>query len=193
MVRSPKRLKKKPKTAAAKYKGELAEPIVLDPYFAIASWISGEKGIRPDEKEEDAVRRRKDIWVSHARAQKLPLLLQHFRISLSDKHVWFKLALALAQEHVPGMRLAGKKRGRPAKSKKPTRMELCIAVDTVRFKRKRGISDAIRVLQQREPKTWGRFAFSNLRNRYTEATKQSRSDKSFLEQLNAMLIGIPHE
>ena len=176
----------------SKYKGELAKPIVLDPYFAIALSIVAKKGAQPDKEQEEIIRRRRDAWILLARGRKLALLLEHFGISESAKHVWLQLALALAQEHVPGMEINSlRKKGRPAR--RPSSLEIRMAVHTVLFERDHGVSDAIRILQKREPERWGKFKFADLRNRYYEAMKDLPKDASFVEQDRAMLSGISDE
>jgi hypothetical protein len=54
----------------SKYEGELAKPIVLDPYFAIAMSIVGKEGAQPDKKEK-TLQRRRDRWILRARIQKV--------------------------------------------------------------------------------------------------------------------------
>jgi hypothetical protein len=68
-----------------------------------------------------------------------------------------------------------------------------MAVQTVLLVRDRGVSDAIRILQKREPERWGKFKFADLRNRYYEAMKDLPKDASFVEQARAMLSGISDE
>jgi hypothetical protein len=181
------------KKRKAKYTGELAVPIVLDPYFAIAADLL-EKGTTKNGKKKKQIRREKEQWIMRARMEKLNLLFSRFGIANSNnKDAWMALALALAQEHVPGIQIVTKppaKRGRPRTG--PSSRDVQTAVLKMASERGRGISDAIVNLRKRQPKTWGRYSVSKLRNLVYEGSKGGRKRRPWIEKAVEALSGEPH-
>src|SRR5262249_4678297 len=125
-----------------------------------------------------------------AQVEKLPLLLKHFGIPATSKHVWFRLALALARVHVPGMRIVENLRpvGRPREA--PTLTELRAAVHLiidkqVRYKQRKSVSRAIEILREKEPEKWGKYPPRKLSHWYYEAMKDCPMPKG--QSLKEML------
>lgn len=82
-----------PKKLLPKYRGKLAEPLKPLP-TPLAGMLSG---ISPDE----TIKQRRAELIG-----KLARLLAHYGIARDDERRWFKLALALAFDHVPGFQEA---------------------------------------------------------------------------------------
>ena len=104
--------------------------------------------------------------------EKIHLLFKHYKIDPSDEQSWQKLALQLAFDHVPGVRL----RLRPKAGRKPTWKtglgdELVRAVQDVKSKTSMRTQGAIRKLHEDNPKTWGRYTIQNLGARYKETKR----------------------
>ena len=100
------------------------------------------------------------------------LLFSHYRI---DDGSYAKLALALASEFVPGMKVVEsppRKRGAPRTWKDARHGAVFVeVVEEIQQTRKRGIKDAIRIAQTRYPTKWGRYDPDTLVARFYEARK----------------------
>ena len=82
------------KRPAPKYAGALAQPIYVD---------------------EDQIDRVEEVLLARV-PEKIHLLFKHYKIDPSDEQSWQTLALQLALDHVPGVRLAF----RPKRGPHPT-------------------------------------------------------------------------
>jgi hypothetical protein len=107
--------------------------------------------------------------------EKIYLLFKHYKIDPSDEQsCWRELALQLAFDHVPGLRLRPaflSKVGRKPTWKTGLGDELVRAVQDVKSQTGMGTQDAIRKLQEDKPRTWGRYTIQNLGARYKEAKR----------------------
>jgi len=127
------------------YEGLLAEPIYR-PHPLMS----------PSEKGD---------WVLQ-RATKTILLFRHFSIDPNAKDAWQRLALALAESHVPGFMPPTAKRGHPKDY--DTDLELCMRVELL--KRRNGMSVRSAVDRIAKAKIFEQNSEA-LRNRYREALK----------------------
>jgi hypothetical protein len=109
--------------------------------------------------------------IADIKDQKLERLLQHYQIDRSNKNAWYKLAVALACDHVPGFEVIDKQRkgrGRPAKWKDE---DLVVQVCEIERERNRGIADAIRILQKRH-REWKAYEPKALETRFHKAVRK---------------------
>ena len=137
----------------SRYSGALNEPIVrLGLRFITAE---------PNEKR-----------IIRESSAKVHLLLAHYKIRPEDPDCWGKLALRLAQDHVPGMQVIDRPRPRKGPSRKwelPRARQFVEAIDQIAEERRKGISDAIRVAKKRK-KLEGSVA--GFETRYYEAKRR---------------------
>src|SRR5262249_20386815 len=100
------------------------------------------------------------------------LLFKHYKIDPSDEQCWQELALKLAFDHVPGLRLQPafrRKVGRKPTWKTGLGDEFLRAVQGVMRARRVSAQAAIRKLQEDKSGMWGGFTVENLGARYQEA------------------------
>jgi hypothetical protein len=86
--------------------------------------------------------------ILRARLIKLLLLLEHYDIKPNDPARWEKLAFVLALDHVPGMKVVeyAPQRGAPLKpSDISGARENVRIIDDIKFKRAKGVMDAIHI------------------------------------------------
>jgi hypothetical protein len=170
---------RKKATAFAKYRGELAKPIVEPPEpFGL---------LRKDNAHRAARQRQ---------LAKLETLFEHFKIDPTSEHRWLELAISLAVVHVPGMRVsfdAKSKGGRPGKWKAGEDEKLLRAAKRVQQGRTMTFAEVVRELLKSEE--YGNETFKNLDARYREARRREKT-KMFLGSdeeavREAFLIGTP--
>jgi hypothetical protein len=148
------------KRPAPKYAGALAQPIYVD---------------------EDQIDRVEEVLLARV-PEKIHLLFKHYKIDPSDEQSWQTLALQLALDHVPGVRLAFRpKRGPHPTWKAGLGFDLVRAVQDVKSQTGMRTADAIRKLQKDKPGTWGRYTFGNLGTRYREAKRHQEQFRKTVE------------
>jgi hypothetical protein len=157
-----KSVKSRVKTTRA-YTGDLAEPI-YEPVHATA-----------DEAAETRI----------SKLIKLRRLFEFYRIEADPKRNWAALALALAEQHVPGFRVvhARPKRGRPRTWKAGLDDDLVRDVASLKGQRKITTADAIKQLQADPSKIWSRYTIPNLVTRHREAQRVIRERRRFASAL----------
>lgn len=165
-----------------KFTGELAEPIVEDIYSPIGALTLA---LPQTEEAADRVARDVERRILRRRLAKVRKLLAFYNIDPKSRYCWLSLSMALAIRFVPGMRVCyfdpTPRRGRPRKWEAGRETELVNAVDRIKAERRKGVADAIRVLQVRESDVWG-FAdrtdakkrTASLQARYYEARQHLR-------------------
>jgi hypothetical protein len=157
------------KRPAPKYAGALAKPIYVD------------LGSLELHRYPDVAAALQETWLTRA-AEKVPLLFGHYKIDPSDEQRLEKLAIRLAMEHVPGLRLAFRSEaGRKPTWKTGLGDEWVRAVDDVKSQTSMRTEDAIRKLQKDKPGTWGRYTFGNLGARYREAKRHQEQFRKLVE------------
>jgi hypothetical protein len=149
--------RRKKATAFAKYRGELAKPIVEPPEsFGLLS---------KDRAEHKAVLKQ---------AAKLPELFKHFEIDPTEKNRWTRLAVALAITHVPGMHVsfdAKSKGGRPRNEDE----ELLRYADQIQQQNpKMSQTEVVQELLKTE--RWGKY-LPTLKTRYWKA-RRAQAEKA---------------
>jgi hypothetical protein len=159
-----------------KYTGALAQPIYVD------------FGLLDLHRYPDVEEAFKEMWQTRV-AEKMPLLFKHYKIDQSDELGLQRLAIILACEYVPGLRLAK----RPKPGRKPTWKtvpgglgglddELVRAVQDVKSQTGMRTQDAIRKLQKDKPGKWGRYTVPNLGARYREAKRRQEQFRKLVEE-----------
>lgn len=127
-------------------------------------------------EEQTRLGREADAQIVAEQFGKLFLLLDHFKIPRKSHLRWFYLALGLARQHVPGLLVVeGSPPKRGPKGRRegtPSDHELLVALARVELERRKGTSDAIRILRIREPNVWGRFSVKSLQHRYSKLRKE---------------------
>jgi hypothetical protein len=86
-------------------------------------------------------------------SKKLDLLMAHYKIEPKEPQCWRELAFHLALDHVPGMRVIdqpGRRKGAPRKRNLSHENAFIELIQTINRARKKGIRDAIRVVQKRQ-------------------------------------------
>jgi hypothetical protein len=146
---------------APTFAGALAQPIYVD--------------VDQVERVEEVLRARVP--------EKIHLLFKHYKIDPSDEQSWQTLALQLAFDHVPGLRLVL----RPKVGRKPTWKtglgdEFVRAVQDVKSQTGMRTQDAISKLHDDNPKTWGRYTIQNLGARYKDAKRGQERFRRRLEK-----------
>lgn len=154
---------KNPKSFAQslKYTGELAQPIYEPKSIGVAG--------RAREAEMSA---------SIRQARKLGRLMHWYRIDPDSEDSWYSLALALAIEHVPGLRVIyaiRPKHGRKRSWKAGLGDELIRDVDTLQKKLKIKMSAACLLLSKDDK--WRQYSEQNLVTRHREARRAARQRK----------------
>ncbi len=145
-------------TAFAKYRGELAKPIVERPEPL---------GLLREDNAHRAARQRQ--------LAKLETLFEHFKIDPTSEHRWLELAISLAVVHVPGMRVsfdAKRKGGRRRKWKAGQYEELLRDAKRVQQDRKMRVTEVVEEL--RKTKRWEGESLPNLMTRYREARRAEK-------------------
>jgi hypothetical protein len=153
--------RKRRKRRAPTFAGALAQPIYVDMHLD-----------RPEE-------------VLRARVQeKIHLLFKHYKIDPSDEQSWEMLALQLAYEHVPGLKLAfrPKSPGRKRTWKMGLDDELVRAVEDVKSRTGKRTGDAIAKLKKEPGGMWGRYTVENLGARYREAKHRQEKFRKLVEE-----------
>ena len=93
-------------------------------------------------------------WALNEQLLKLPLLLDYYDIKPNDSACWLKLAFQLAQDHVPGMKVAAyapRGRGAPLKPRDTSgARENVRIIDEIKRERGKGVMDAIRAALRRK-------------------------------------------
>jgi len=140
------------------YAGALAKPIYWDA-------LSGE----PDD------------WIKEQVAEKMALLLEHYMIDPSED-CWWKLALKLAREHVPGLQISFRpKRGRKPTWKTGLGDELVRAVEDVKSRTGKLTKDAIAKLKAEPRGKWKTYTAQSLGARYREAKHRQERFRKLVE------------
>lgn len=139
---------------APRFTGDFAEPIVEDLLKIIT--------LLPDDSSDAEIEAAVDAARQKARRRqlaKLIKLLAFYKIDPKDSMRWQLLSLNLAVAFVPGMKVHfwgnPRKRGRPPKWQGERAAELVQAVEGIKAERQKGVTDAIRILQMRQPDVWG--------------------------------------
>ena len=146
------------KRRAPTCEGALAEPIYLDA-------VSGEPA----------------DWIKAQLTEKMALLLTHYRIDPSE-NCWWQLAVCLAFEHVPGLRLSFRpKRGRHPTWKAGLGDKIVRAVEDVKSRTGKRTEDAIAKLKEEPGGMWGRYTVQNLGTRYREAKRHQEQFRKAVE------------
>jgi hypothetical protein len=154
-------------TFPARYTGELATPI-----------YEPAGGSKPE-----AERR-----VFEHRLVKMDQLFDWYSIDPGEPDAWIYLAVRLASEHVPGMRVHHKRRGRKRTWKDGLGLELVRDVNALLQNKKMTFEQAIKELQKNKKKPWHTYTFSNLVTRHREARKVEHRRQRIAEQLEASPI-----
>lgn len=127
------------KPSSGKYTGTLAEPIYLA--SGLARHLDP-KGVLEKIERERAIRQL---------IAKFPELFKCYKIDVGSKNSWMRLAVALAREHVAGMRIhptLKPTRGREAKWVPDQEEELLRKVETLRLEKGLTIARAVEELRQ---------------------------------------------
>jgi hypothetical protein len=153
------------KTKARRYTGNLAEPI-----------YEGAAGSLDD-----------SVQTSYRKVDKLLELFDLYNIDSLGKHSWLRLALALAEQHVPGFRVVHelpRKRGRSRTWKAGRADALLRDVDEVRSADKKlTIKSAIDSLRDDPSKEWGKIPEQTLMVRHREARRQQKERDRLASEL----------
>src|SRR5262249_6817005 len=106
-----------------------------------------------------------------------------------------RLALRLARDVVPGFRTVESSCDLPRKPGRPRRWPpaalVALWVNRIKDQRNRGVVDAIRVLQKRDPKTFGEYSARTLQSRYYEGRKEIVGMKVYLLDEQGTEIEVP--
>jgi hypothetical protein len=162
----------KPFGLSRKYTGELAEPI-YEPIWGLLAELS-----RP-EAERRALERQ---------ALKLQALFAWYQLDSTAPNAWKKLALFLAQVHVPGMEViheVKRRRGRKRSWKAGLGIELIRDVEAVQAKQRGTMQDAIRALLKDKKKGWHSYTEASLLTRHREARKAEQKRRTMAKALMA--------
>ncbi|MDO8347521.1 MAG: hypothetical protein Q7S85_06455 [Rugosibacter sp.] len=156
-----------------KYTGELAEPI----YEPLSVGLLGDY-------YNAEVRRR----AFERQSQKMLLLIDLLKIDMSAEHCWIKLSFALAEAHVPGMRIVHDRkprRGRQRSWQAGLGTELLRDVAVVMAQEPKGTTfeTAIQHLREDKSKDWKKYTRANLLTRHREARKAEQKRKRLIEAL----------
>jgi hypothetical protein len=163
------------KSKSGRYAGPLAEPIYLT--TGLAHRVDPTGGLEKAIKE-------------HAKSQLVSNLRELFKwhkVEIGTKDSWMQLALALAQSHVPGMRICSE--SRPRRGPKPkwgTNLdgELLREVEARRSQKQLSIKSAVAELIQDKKEIFGSFSLINLITRHRDARRAEAQRQSFLEKLS---------
>jgi hypothetical protein len=145
-------------------------------------------------QEQEHLASEEDARIFAKQVDKLFLLLEHFGIPRTDGLRWFCLVFQLARQHVPGMKTTtGPKTRRGRKTiwgESGLDAELVYLVRVVERERRKGITDAIRIVMKRYPDEWGQFPQQSLRTRYFEAVRRMKPDRSgdLIQRFEAWLL-----
>jgi len=116
------------------------------------------------------------VETSCRKIDKLLKLLELYKIDSLAKHRWLRLALALAEQHVPGFRVIHEpphKRGRPRSWKAGQADSLLHDVEELRRANKKlTIKSAIDQLRADPSKNWRTCSKENLVTRHREARRE---------------------
>jgi hypothetical protein len=139
------------------YSGKLAKPIVCDAPPTFEGFVS-EKRVKEFWKKYNRHQRKVKDSVDKQIAEKLSLLMEFYGIA--NKNDMGALALALANEHVPGFKVVpqgGKKRGRKKMWDGPKLQALLQAVVTVKEKHRFRDRQALHFISENDQyaATWG--------------------------------------
>jgi hypothetical protein len=174
----PKSSKSKPK--ARPYAGDLAEPI-----YETILWASISSGL--DERKRLAEQRARRRQVA-----KLKLLFDWYEINAAADDQWQRLALALAEAHVEGMRVIydqKPKRGRKPKWKEGLSVQLSQEVNQILLTRKKmPISEAIEDLTKDPASSFYKSHPPSLNVRYREASREDKRHRRFVEKVKLRTI-----
>ena len=154
-------------TFPARYTGELATPI-YEP-------VGGSK--------PEAERR-----AFEQRLLKMDQLFDWYSIDPGEPDAWIYLAVRLASEHVPGMRVHHKRRGRKRTWKDGLGPELVRDVDALRQTKKMTYEQAIEELRKNKKKPWLTYSLPNLITRHREARRVEQNRQRLSKQLKASPI-----
>lgn len=150
------------------YSGQLKDPIVRVDKLKLM--------LRGGPEDQECLGREEDARIVAEQFGKLFLLLDHFQIPRKSHLRWFHLAFRLARQHVRGMEIVEgppPKRGPTGRRKgTPSNDDLLVALTQVKLERRRGTTDAIRILRKRHPDLWGRFSVKSLQDRCSEIRKE---------------------
>jgi hypothetical protein len=165
---------------APQFTGELAEPIVEDLLKIVAALPDGSSDAEIESAVDAAIRRARRRQLA-----KLGKLLAFYKIDPKYPARWLLLSLKLAAGFVPGMQIlffdSSRKRGRPPKWQGERAAELVQAVERIKAERQKGVADAVRILQIRQPDVWGSPGRGEQKNvaslvaRYYEASAKIRA------------------
>jgi hypothetical protein len=147
------------------YTGELAEPIYI-PNFSRNKY----------ELEAEA---------TYRKIIKFHKLFEFYKIDSTGKLKWYQLALALAEQHVPGFRVVygvRPKKGRRRTWKAGLGDDLVRDVEALTAKRKMTIEDAIKKLRTDSSK-WRRYTVPNLITRDREARREQKERDRLASEL----------
>jgi hypothetical protein len=143
-------------------------------------------------QEQEHLASEEDARIFAKQVDKLFLLLEHYAYpepTVSDGSAWF-----FSWQHVPGMKTTtGPKTRRGRKTiwgESGLDAELVYLVRVVERERRKGITDAIRIVMKRYPDEWGQFPQQSLRTRYFEAVRRMKPDRSgdLIQRFEAWLL-----
>jgi hypothetical protein len=158
------------KRRAPNYTGALAQPIYLEDHY-----VTGGLGQPIGEPDTAAITKR--------RVENMQLLFKHYEIDPSDEQRWWKLAMSLVLDHVPGLQVVN----RPKPGRKPTWKtglgdELVRAVEDVKSRTgMRTTVDAIAELKKEPGGRWKTYTAQSLGTRYRETRRGQKALASLQE------------
>jgi len=170
--------KRKSRRNAVKYPGALAEPI-YEPVLFVGM-------LGDDTVERTQALQRAEL----RRLANLPDLFRFYNIDPKSADRWLFLALRLAEDHVPGMRITltpNGKSGRPNIWKFGLGTELLRDVETVRAEKGLNITDALDQLQKDKGKQWYSLSDKSIGTRYREARRDEELWQRIAKSLGASL------
>jgi len=145
---------RKPSQLGKLYKGDLNKAIKVPPPPHPPTILSE----KPDYESSHAKHKKEvDEIISREVSRKMPVLLDHYELDANDADVWYKLALKLAINHVPGFDLYGKRQsGRKSTWNFISHAKLYFDVlrETKGQLEKENIQAACYHLLKKEPWTW---------------------------------------
>jgi hypothetical protein len=162
---------RKPKSG--KYTGALAEPI----YVAIElARLHDPKGVLENIEIAGAIKQRNANLLE---------LFKWYKIDARSKDHWKQLAIELAQEHVPGMRIhhtSKPRRGPKVKRAAYQDEEFLRKMETIRSEKTLSIAGAIRELRQTGE--FNSFSQENLLTRYREIRRSEAKQRELDKELS---------
>ena len=168
-----------------KFSAALVEPIRKTSAETYAL-IAGAKS----KAECDAIYQSEIKRISQERAEKLRLLLDHYKIDPDNSNLSLQLALHLSMDFVPGMRVEDEPRSKAGRPRKWKGQDgdgeaLIAAVEAFASKRKRGIVDAVALVKKHNPH-FKEYSLASLEARYHEAVKRRADPRRFIEMAETL-------